>query len=220
VIHIAFTNQTSFSELQLYLKNEFSPKFCIFQAMKRINIRIAWGVSALVVALVLSCNPKPKTNTEMSVNKTPYVNTNKFENGPSLDQPEEVEKWAEARQMKGEKSKRHFRLPIYVDRDPLDNFLNPKRYYAGVESASSGKKLLELRLDDGRLGISLDDRIREYAPADQPYCILQIEATWGPLMEQISAMNDPRPVITLITVSEFTGDAKAGNSAFYISAEK
>lgn len=175
---------------------------------------------ALAATLIISCHPKPKSNSNMPLNKTPYENTNKFVNGPSLDKAEEVESWAEAREMKGEKTKRHFRLPVYVDRDPIDNYLNPVRYYAGVEAGSATPKPLELRLDDGRLGISLDDRIREYAPADQPWCILMIEATWGPLMEQISAMNDPRPVLALVQVSKFEGDRSLGNSAFYIAAEE
>lgn len=175
---------------------------------------------ALAATLILSCHPKPTASPEMPVNKTPYENSNKFVNGPSLDQPEKALEWAEKRQAKKNKSKRHFRMPIYVDRDPLDNRLNPKRYYAGVEAGKPGKDFLELRLDDGRLGISLDDRIRQYAPADQPWCILEVEATWGPLMEHPSAMNDPRPIITLVTVSKFEGDRSLGNSAYYISAEE
>ena len=165
-----------------------------------------------------SCHPKSKTT--VSRNKTPFNNPNPFINGPSLDKGEEAHTWAESMQKRPDGKQRNFRMPVFVDSTPKKNVLNPQRYYAGVESGASNKNILEIRLDDSRLGISLSERIDQYCPDPNNPCIIQIEATWGPLMEVVSAMHDPRPVLALYTVSKFTEDPSTGNSAFHISVEK
>jgi hypothetical protein len=192
---------------------------CLIWRINKTPMRLpAFLYGLLCLLTVFSCHPKSATT--MPGNKTPYVNEHPFTKGPAFNHPDEVYQWAESMQNHPNGKQRHFRLPVFVDRTPEPDVLNPRRYYAGVEKGSSDQQALEIRLDDGRLGVSLSDRIDQYCPEPEQSCIIQVEATWGPLMQYPSAMRDDRPVFALVTVSAFTEDVSPGNGAFFIYAEE
>ncbi len=69
------------------------------------------------------------------------------------------------------------RLPVVVQRDP-SGLGRAGAFIGGPDHADAGGRL-KLSLDDTRLGISLDTRLRSLCPPPTERCAVWLEGVWG-----------------------------------------
>ncbi|MEM1000056.1 MAG: hypothetical protein AAGN35_23580 [Bacteroidota bacterium] len=149
--------------------------------------------------------------------KAPFPTDREFVNGPDLGDPQAVLTWIEELQAQPETRNLRLRLPVTVLRDASG--VGEPNFVVGARPDLPPEAVLELYLDDTRLGIPLRDRIATLCPRDPAApCMIVVEGTWGPLIDVPDLSEEP--TLALTHVLRFEGDAQGGNETLYISREK
>lgn len=107
-------------------------------------------------------------------NMTPFDDQN-WSEGPSVLIKEEL---LAALQWKNANGKRRlWRLPVVIELDAA-GMRGIKRAYVGIGIDVTVEDQIELHLQDGALGVSLQDRLRQYCPTGS-VCKLWVAGYWG-----------------------------------------
>jgi hypothetical protein len=135
---------------------------------------------ALTINCIQSCHSPKKTaskNTQKDMapgNMTPFDDQN-WSEGPSVLNKKEL---LAALQRKNENGKRRlWRLPVVIELEE-DGLRGIKSAYIGIDVNVLVADQIQLRLQDGALGVSLQERIRQYCPTGS-VCKLWVAGFWG-----------------------------------------
>jgi hypothetical protein len=145
--------------------------------MKRKTLAAAF---ALLVLLGWGCihrgNPpsNPTPETMKPGNMTPFDDS-KWMDGPTILPKDKLLKALQEKQIQGKR--RLWRLPVVIELAPGDARAYRKAMIS-VEPAMSAEDRIDLWLEDSALGVSLEERVRQYCP-NGGTCSLWVAGYWG-----------------------------------------
>jgi hypothetical protein len=134
---------------------------------------VHFALLALCAAIAAEA-PEPSSPVSAEVRPMQPVAVPSFVTGPTLEPVEALRSWLEAQ---GAASPRPLlRLPVSVAWPPVDPLAAP-RAWIGADPEALG-----VRLDDGALGVGLQERLRGLCPEGAEPCRVWLLGTWGPLL--------------------------------------
>ncbi len=123
--------------------------------------------------------PAESTKTTME----PHVSDDSFTPGPAVADAKALLAWFE-----GEGKGKKVRIPVIINPSPL----GLSSGYIAANTAVAEADGLLIKLDDGRLGVSLADRVRPDCDAGVP-CAVWIEGIWGAVVSTGPSLGGPGP---------------------------
>ena len=173
------------------------------------------GVSILMVlgsgSLVAQEKASP-TPAGMKVPDRPVV----FQEGPAVQPAQALLEWLNFIPKRHTVGKRLLRLPVVFFFEK-NNRLRYTSAVIGGPDLSSSKGRIHLRVLDGRLGISIMDRLGMNCTKERLRCAVWLEGYWGDDLAVLERKKeDTTWPFTVVRVGDFFGEKEAGDKSLRV----
>ena len=154
-----------------------------------------------------------------ATDKKSVVTEATFQDGPTIEPTAALLEWLNFVPKRHTIGKRLLRLPVvfFFEKDAL---LRSPSAVIGSPGISSPEGLIPLRILDGRLGISLMERLRADCPEKASSCALWLEGYWGGELPLPEAENDRKKQsswpFTVVRVGAFFHQIETGTKTLRV----